>query len=247
MPGEKPLIEIFLPYLGFHKSFYSIPMCKSRFTAFVCLMFLSVGFSKAGDDKDKFVTGGRLNLAAGTGFGIYNLSNNQFGDKDAGALNGNLHLSLDYGLLPSLTAGISLFRNGFATDKDSNEAATITGLGIYLHYNFARRPKTTWYLNGGFGGSTFTYANYNNNGEIRGSGGYSFLGLGFRRYFGDHFGLFSELNVTGYNYDQFIIQSDDRNLKNQVFKTTNGNDFGLALAGAEFKFGLVYAFGQNEK
>jgi len=210
------------------------------------ILFLCSGPFFAFAQGDKFVTGGRFNVAVGTGFGIYNLSNNQVGEKDGGALSGNFHLNVDLGILPSLTTGITFFRNSFATNKDSNEAANLGGIGLYAHLNFAKRPKTTWYLNAGFGGTVFTYQNFNNNGKVSASGGYAFAGLGFRRYFGDHIGVFTEVNMTGYNYNQFKYDSST-SLKNQVLKTPSGNDYGIALCGAELKFGLVYAIGSNSK
>lgn len=209
-------------------------------------LFLILIFSVSAFGQEKFKTSGRLNFSLGTGFGLYNLSTNQYDDPDNGAINGNLQLAADLGFTPLLTGGIMFYRNGFATDKDSNERASIAGLGLYAHLNFARREKTTWFLTAGFAGTVFTYENYNSKGKVSANGSHVFAGVGFRRYFGDHVGLFTEVHVAGYNYNTFQYKSD-KDLKDQTLLTASGNKFGIALAGAEVKFGLVVAIGENSK
>jgi hypothetical protein len=210
------------------------------------LILISVMFCDQATAQDKFSTSGRINISLGTGIGLYNLSTNQYDDPDNGALNGNLQLAADLGFIPLLTGGVMVFRNGFATDKDSNQRATIAGLGVYAHLNFARRPKTTWFLTAGVAGTVFTFENYDNKGKASANGSHVFAGLGFRRYFGDHVGIFSEVHVAGYNYNTFVYKSD-QNLKDQTLLTSSGNKFGIALAGAEVKFGLIVALGANSK
>jgi hypothetical protein len=206
------------------------------FTLTALFLFSSIAFA-----QEKFATGARFNVSAGTGFGIYNLSNNEAGKPDGTALSGNLQAAIDYGFLPFLTVGVAAFRNGFATNKDSSESARIAGIGLFAHLNFVRRPKATWYLSAGLGGTGFLYQNYGRRGKVTSTGGYAFAGLGFRRYFGDHFGIYSEINVTGYNYDKFTDVSDS------VLKTPSDNNYGVALSGAEVKFGLIFALGPNGK
>jgi hypothetical protein len=210
------------------------------------LILISVMLCNQTAAQDKFSTSGRINISLGTGFGLYNLSTNQYDDPDNGALNGNLQLAADLGFIPLLTGGVMVFRNGFVTDKDSNQRATIAGLGLYVHLNFARRPKTTWFLTAGVSGTVFTYENYDSKGKVSANGSHVFAGLGFRRYFGDHVGLFTEVHVAGYNYNSFVYKSDQA-LKDQTLLTASGNKFGIALAGAEVKFGLVFALGPNSK
>jgi len=223
--------------------FISIRMKRITFFIFsFIVLFCSVSAS----GQDKFSTSGRINISVGTGFGLYNLSNNQYGDPDNAALNGNLQLAADLGFIPLLTGGVMVYRNGFATDKDSNERATIAGLGLYGHLNFARRPKTTWFLTAGIAGTIFTYENYNKKGKVSANGSHVFAGLGFRRYFGDHVGIFSEVHIAGYNYNTFRYKTD-QDLKDQTLITSSGNKFGIALAGAEVKFGLIVAIGANSK
>jgi hypothetical protein len=202
-----------------------------------CLLWSVSFLSHAGDS---FRTGSRLNVHIGTGFGIYNVSNNRYGDKDAGALSGNFRLGADYGILPRFNVGLELFANGFATDKDSNNAASLNGLGLYAHWNFAKKEKTTWYLHSGFGVTNFTYQDFDDDGKATSTGGYFKLGLGFRRYFGDHFGFYADLLGTGYNYNKFEYKDGT------IIKTDFNNDFQVGFSGFEFRIGLVYAFGKNE-
>jgi hypothetical protein len=192
--------------------------------------------------QDKFPTSGRINFTLGTGFGIYEVTNNEVNRPSSGALSGNFHIGGDYGLHPLLTLGMVVFRNGFATDKDSNDAARLGGAAVYLHLNFARRPKTTWFLTAGLGGTRFTYEDFDNRGKVWSSGSYVFAGLGFRRYFGNHLGITAQIHATGYDYSIF---KDDKG--KATLKTPSGNDFGIALAGVETKFGLVYALGSGNR
>jgi len=190
--------------------------------------------------QEKFKTDGRVNLNLGFGFGINNLSNNQAGDKDGAALTGTFKLGADYGFTKLISGGIVLFRNGFATNKDSSERASIAGFGIYGNLNFYRGKSTVWFWQLGFGGSQFTYENFKSNGKLTASGAYIVTGLGFRKYFGDHVGFFSNLNLAGYNYNQFKLSDG------QIFKTPSGNDFQLGLTSVEFNIGIVVALGKNE-
>ena len=201
--------------------------------------FLAFSFSAFG--QEKFRTSGRINLHLGLGFGINSLSNNQAGDKDAAALTGIFRLGADYGISPLFTAGFIIFNNGFVTNKDSSESASIGGIGIYSHLNFYRGEKTTIFWHFGFGGSGFEYNNFRKNGKLNASGGYVQTGVGLRHYFGKNFGLFVDLNLTGYNYDKFTFSDKE------IFKTPSGNNFELGITGVELKFGLVVALGKNEK
>jgi hypothetical protein len=193
--------------------------------------------------QEKFATLGRLNVGVGTGFGLYSISNNQLGDPSTGALSGNLQLHGDVGVFPFLTVGLHLFRNGFATDDSSSsyESARILGAGVHANLNFWRRPKTTWYLTGRTGMSGFRYENQVEKTDVRSAGVYVGAGLGFRRYFGDHVGIFSEILVVGYDYPKF------KNTDDVVLKTRNLNNYQIALAGAELKFGITVALGANGK
>jgi hypothetical protein len=210
------------------------------------LILISILLSSQTTAQEKFSTSGRLNISLGTGFGLYNLSNNQYGEPNKGALNGNLQLAVDLGIIPILTGGVMLYRNGFAMKKDSSEKATISGLGVFAHLNFARTPSATLFLTAGLGGTVFSYENFNRKGKVTGTGSHVFAGLGFRSYIGNHFGIYSEVHITGYNYNSFTYQSDQA-LKDQALITPSGNKFGIALAGAEIKLGLIFALGKNSK
>lgn len=93
-----------------------------------------------------------------------------------------------------------------------------------------------WHLD--FGGSGFAYNEYQNNGKLSASGADIQAGPGFRRYFGEHFGLFADLNLSGYNFEKFTLADKS------VFKTPSGNNFELGITGLEFKLGFVVALGK---
>jgi hypothetical protein len=208
----------------------------NQFFLFSCLLVLGLSKAKA---SDGFRTGARVNLHLGTGFGIYNVSNNRFGDKDHGTLSGNFRFGADYGILPRFSVGAELFNNSFATNKDSNNSARLGGIGIYVHWNFGKKEKTTWYLHSGFGATNFVYEDFDDDGKATSTGSYFRLGLGFRRYFGDHFGLYSELLATGYNFNKFKYGDG------QTIKTDYNNNFQVGLGGVEFRIGVCIAFGKN--
>jgi hypothetical protein len=186
--------------------------------------------------QSTFLNFGRTNVALGTGFGIYNVSNNEYGKKDDGALNGNLQVSIDYGFAPLIAVGVTAFRNGFVTNKDSNDAARMGGLGLYANLNFIRLKSANIYLTGGFGGTGFVYENLNNKGKVRSTGSYGLLGLGFRKYFLKHVGFYSQLQYTGYSYNK-LWYSDD-----SVLKTPSENTYQIALVGVEAKLGLLFSW-----
>ena len=187
--------------------------------------------------QEKFNTQGRIGLHTGVGFGIHLLSTNQIADKDVGGLTGNLRLGVDYGFTNWLTGGLVLFRNGFATDKDCNERASIGGVGVYAHFNFARRPKTTWYAGFGLGVSGLTYENFNNQGKATTSGSYQTLYLGFRRYFGDHFGIFVQAGASGYNYKELKYNSS-------LLNNATDKKWEMLISGMEIQAGLAVALGK---
>jgi len=169
----------------------------------ILFLTFTLGLVSASFGQDKFRTKGRFNVQTGLGFGINNLSNNQTGDKNSAGVTGIFTLGGDYGFTPLISAGINLFNNPFAILKDSSEKDGIVGIGVYGRLNFGRRPNTIWYWNLGFGSTGFTYENFRNEGKLTSSGAYISTGVGMRRYFGDHFGLFADINLTGYNYNRF--------------------------------------------
>jgi len=187
--------------------------------------------------QSSFLNFGRTNISLGTGFGIHNVSNNEYGKKDDGALSGNLQASVDYGIVPLLAIGINGFRNGFATNKDSNDAARLGGIGLYANLNFVRLKSANVFLTAGFGGTRFTYENYNDNGKLTSGGSYGFVGLGFRKYFLKNMGFFSQLQYTGYSYNKLVYSVDKT-----ILKTPSGNNYEIALTGVDAKLGLLFCW-----
>ncbi len=208
---------------------------RMAFALYFCLLtYFSFG-------QENFRMDGRINLHLGFGFGLNSLSNNQAGDKDAAGLTGIFRLGADYGITSVFSLGLQIFNNGFATNKDSSESASIGGIGIYSNLNFYRGDKTIIFWHLGLGGSGFEYKNFRKNGKLNSSGGFAQTGVGLRHYFVENFGLFADLNVCGYNYDKFTFSDKE------IYKTPSGNNFELGITTLEFKLGLVVALGKNEK
>lgn len=205
----------------------------------ILAFFLLTGSSLYG--QDKFATSGRLNAGVGTGIGFFAFTNNQTGDPRTENLAGNLQLHADLGIMPFLTAGVAAFRNGFSAgdSADIYEKARIAGLSFYGHLNFLRRKRSTWYLKGSWGFSQFTYTNERDKTSLRSFGGIAGAGLGFRRYFGNHLGIFSEVLLSTYDYREL------KDSRKAVLKTKIGNNYEVGVAGAEVKFGLTLALGSN--
>jgi hypothetical protein len=213
---------------------------KNTRSIFAFLIFSPFFFGSPVFAQESFQTAGRINILAGFGSGLHNVTNNDASQKNSAALTGGFILGVDYGLVPILTVGATVFTHRFATDKDSNEAARILAIGVYGNLNFWRRPKTTWYLQAGFGGSGFVYENFENDGKATSTGGYANIGLGFRRYFGDHIGVFVEAGAVGFNYNKFELSNGE------VLKTASNNNYEIALSGFTLKAGITIALGEND-
>ena len=181
--------------------------------------------------QDQTATKGKFTIAAGVGFGIHGVNSNNPKDNDNGALTGSLRGAVDYGFSKRFALGLQLFRNGYSTNKDSNDAATNSGIGAYINYNFAIRPKTVWFFTGGVGYSGFDYTR---NGKVTAKGAYGSLGLGFRRFFGDYVGIFMQAEGTTYSFGNFEYQDGT------ALKTYDGKDYHININGVELKTGILF-------
>lgn len=180
-----------------------------------------------------------VNIQVGAGAGLYTYSTNQIGDKDGNALTGSFRFAADFGFMPRLTAGVSIFRNGFASDKDSNQSVSNFGGGIYANVFFGGGFNRMMYLTGGLGLTTLNYEDYRNSGKASTGGYYLFCGAGIRQFFGSNFGIFAECDLTTYQY-RSLEYSDGTGGKQK-----NAN-WEMGISGVEVKAGIIVAIGSSK-
>lgn len=212
--------------------------CKINKLVQAAVLFFFVSISHSVFSQTRL--DGRLMLTGGFGTGLYLVSTNQVGDKDVNALAGSMRLGFEYGFGPRFIGGFSLFRNGFATNKDSNTSVSNANFNLTGLYLLAGKSYSGLYVIGGLG---FTNLNYNNRNkkEEGKSGGISLmLGLRYQRFFGEHLGWFVEGTGSGYQLKKLEA-------KYTAGKTSINEKWEMGITGGELKLGLVWAFGKNKK
>lgn len=197
-----------------------------------CLLH-SVAFSQSALKK-------RFTLQAGTGAGLYLASTNQKADKDNNALAGHLGIGLTYQITQRLGIGVALWRNGFATDKDSNTTVSNGNFGLLVHYMVLGKEYSGLYVIGGLGGTALNYNNKNKKEEGNTSGAFTMLGLRYQRYFGENLGWYMEGGAAGYQYKKLEAKYADGS------KSTNDR-WEMGVTGMELRIGFLYTFGSKKE
>lgn len=182
---------------------------------------------------------GRFTLHAGTGAGLYLASTNQKADKDNNALAGCMSLGLNYQITQRLGVGLAIWRNGFATNKDSNTTVSNGNFGLYVNYLLLGKDYSGLYVVGGLGGTSLNYNNKNKQEEGNTSGVFTMLGLRYQRYFGDHLGWYFEGGAAGYQYKKLEAKYGDGS------QSTNER-WEMGVTGMELRIGLQYTFGSKK-
>lgn len=180
----------------------------------------------------------RFAVHGGLGTGIYLASTNQKEDKDNAALAGSTRLGIEYAFSPRFIAGISIFRNGFATDKDSNTTVSNGNFSLTAQYLLIGKEYSGLYLSGGLGLSALSYNNQNKMEEGNTSGIFLMLGIRYQRFFGDNLGWFLEAATAGYQYKKLEAKYAGG------IKSTN-EKWEMGITGGELKLGLIWVFGKK--
>lgn len=180
----------------------------------------------------------RVSIHGGFGTGLYLASTNQKADVDNNALAGTLRMGIDYHFSSRFALGLSFWRNGFATHKDSNTTVSNGNFGIFAQYLLFKKEFSGLYVIGGLGGTNLNYNNKNKKEEGKTAGACISLGLRYQRFFGNNLGWFAELATAGYQYKKLEATYSNGT------KDTN-EKWEMGITGGELKFGLFYAFGGN--
>lgn len=180
----------------------------------------------------------RFLLHGGFGTGLYLASTNQKSDQDNAALAGCFRLGFEYGFSPKFIAGVSIFRNGFATDKDSNTTVSNGNFSLNSQYLIAGKEFSGLYVVGSLGLTNLSYNNKNKREEGKTNGVFLMLGLRFQRFFGDNFGWFLEATSSGYQYKKLDASYSTGT------KTIN-EKWEMGITGGELKLGLIWTFGKR--
>jgi hypothetical protein len=137
-----------------------------------------------------------------------------------------------------LSQEFPLFRNGFATDKDSNTTVSNGNFSLTAQYLLIGKEYSGLYLSGGLGLSALSYNNQNKMEEGNTSGIFLMLGIRYQRFFGDNLGWFLEAATAGYQYKKLEAKYAGG------IKSTN-EKWEMGITGGELKLGLIWVFGKK--
>lgn len=190
---------------------------------------------------------GDFDVKAGLGFGVYSLSSNEFEDNSGAGIAGLINVSGVYQFSNAFSAGLDFERNGFATDQDSNQRARSLNFGFVLNYNLLNAEKNVIQPFLQFGWSNFTFDNYDQGDYVQSRGSYFQLGLTWKHYFTDGFGMFVNASCPWYSYNEF------QNSKGQTYEISRNTGtlsnpdvetrvFQVHMMGLNVRTGLAFKF-----
>lgn len=180
---------------------------------------------------------GNCEITAGTGFGIYDVSNNESNDSaknNSTGATGLLNVSFKYAISEKFSLGFILERNGFAHDS-LNKAHSIN-IGLDAQYLFVNKEKNVIYIDFLGGYSNFKFIDNKNKNWVVGNGLTIQPGIGFKHYFGKTFGFYLQSNYAFYRYKKLIDANGN------ILKTGNSTDYLIRLSGLNVKIGLSFKF-----
>lgn len=217
------------------------PDMKKVFLVFTSFLLTSATFSQV-------LVKGVIDVHTGLGFGIYSLKSNDYEDNTGGALPGLFNAGASYQITDGFFLGLDYERNGFATESDSNEKAVSQNFGLTGGYNFLNKEKNALQVFLTVGTSRFRYDNFNSEDYITSRGTQVQLGLTWKHYFGETFGMFMNFSIPYYSYNEFSNSKGDRYEVGRVV-TVNGipeyesKVFQLTMSGVNFRAGITLKFG----
>lgn len=187
--------------------------------------------------EGQVISKGDIQVNAGTGFAIHGISSDDPNLQNDAALSGLINLSGYYNLSEKWGLGILYERNGFATEEDSSEAARSSNLMLGALYRIKNGEKGSFDISLLFGPSYFEYERTDSGEKIRADGVTLQLGIGFKHYFGNTVGIFSDLLYSGYVYDKLEDEDD-----NVLQRSDGKGDVNIDFNGAHLRVGLALKF-----
>ena len=180
---------------------------------------------------------GNLVIDGGVGFGVYSADSNWPSSENEGAVNGIFRGAAEFGLANWLGVGFVLERNGFATEQDSNNAASSFNLQLAANLHVIKSNSNTLFLSLQGGYSQLTYEEFDTIVELSSPGSVVQVGLGFRHYFNRTLGFYLHANYAAYDYSNFEDSDGD------ILRiATTGENFAYSTSGANIGGGLSLKF-----
>jgi hypothetical protein len=185
---------------------------------------------------------GDLDIHAGTGFGILNLTTNDFEDDQHTGVPGLLSLGVAYQFNEKWSVGLNYERMGFLTEADSNEKAVTHNFGLISYYNLSNNEKNVFSILLDAGISSFRYDDFKEEDYVTSTGFMIQPGGSWKHYWGDHIGFYLNLSVPIAYYSEFRNKDDDLlevseyDAQSMVIRS---RVFDLSMVGVNFRAGLV--------
>jgi hypothetical protein len=175
---------------------------------------------------------------AGTGFGLYQATDNDDSTGNSLVLPGLLNLYGEYQLTGRWGFGLLLERNGYLSDRDSSDRAHSFHAGISTAFRILNIKRTVVYAGALYGISSFSYKDLSNNRGVNSLGSNFQLLMGMRQYFSDHLGFFVHTCFTTAAYNE--LADEDGN----ILKTGDGSNkiYRIRFSGANLRIGFSYKF-----
>lgn len=160
--------------------------------------------------------------------------------KNDGAASLMFPLTLEYGITNWFGAGLrgaysKYYANADSTNNNTKPTVSSTDLGVMMNFHFIKTVHFDMPITLLVGYSGFSYKTNDVFNSMAKDAGYNIgVGLNPRIYFGDHVGMFFDLNYTSYTYPSLLFSnSNDSNLNdnaNEVYTLKgNGANVGLGL------------------
>lgn len=172
----------------------------------------------------------------GSGFGKIRVKK----DTTDGAASLMIPVTLEYGITNWFGAGLrgaysKYYANADSTNNNTKPTVGSFDIGVMMNFHLIKTVHFDMPLTLLVGYSAFTYKANDPANSMAKDGGYNIgVGLNPRIYFGDHVGMFFDLNYVSYHYPSMQFSnssnSDLNATNNQVYKLSgNGANVGLGL------------------
>ncbi len=211
---------------------------KKTVLVLLCMLFAQTWLKAQGFEKGNFV------IDAGLGLGFYDVSDNNPKNSDGGAAAVVVPVGIEYGISNVFGISLYLLPQSYISNQDSANAAQGLNLGLSLNVHVYNGKSSTILAKLGVGGSGFAYQENKPNQEaidVRGGGTNFFIGLQWRKYFGNHFGIFALADYSFHNIDAIEYNSGP-NKGNKLKLADPVEDYAIAIRGLNTQVGLTVKF-----
>ena len=209
-------------------------MQKKFFIVMLLAMSSKLVFSQ-GFDKGTFA------IDLGTGLGIYTVKSNDKGvpDNTNGAGAWLVPIKVEYGISKRFGIGLYGDPQSYISNPDSGDAATGLSIGVFTAFHIYNGKSSTLFARLGLGAGGLRYERTKNGvtESVRGGGSNFFLGVGYKKYFGNVLGFFVCMDYAASSLSRF------EDAKGTLLKVNNPQEnFTLGVGGVNTTLGLTVKF-----